>query len=177
MRLATFTHDDFTDLIEAVEDARCLLQWAGPEYRYPLNETQLERTLRQGQGPLASLLAYKAVLTDTGETVGHAQLMGIDRVTSTATLGRVLVFPAWRGRGLGRALVRLVLGEAFDHLGLELVILHVFAFNRPAVATYRGVGFTVRPGGPGVRMYEGEVWEVLRMGLTREEWSRSLKSG
>jgi len=177
LRLATFTRDDFADLIAVVEDARCLLQWAGPEYRYPLDEAQLEWTLRQGQAPSPSLLAFKAVLTDTGETVGHAQLMGIDRAASTATLGRVLVFPMWRGRGLGRALVGLVLGEAFDRLGRVEVFLHVFAFNRAAVATYRGLGFTLRPGGPGVRMHKGEAWEVLRMGLTREEWGRLFASG
>lgn len=170
MRLLPFTRDDFGDLIAQVTDARFLLQWAGPEYRHPLDEVQLERTLRSTVGPLPSLYAFKAV-EDDGNTVGHVQLMGVDRGRSTAVLGRVLLFAEYRGRGMGRSLVALALSEAFDRLTLDLVTLHVFAFNRAAMATYEHLGFTAIPGGPGARVFEGERWEVVRMGLDRITWA------
>lgn len=50
------------------------------------------------------------------------------------------VVPAYRGQGLGRALIRQAL-EGFYQAGLRQAYLEVTAENRGAVQLYRGVGF------------------------------------
>lgn len=50
------------------------------------------------------------------------------------------VVPAYRGKGLGRALVRQAL-EGFYQAGLRQAFLEVTAENQPAVQLYRAVGF------------------------------------
>ena len=49
--------------------------------------------------------------------------------------------PAWRGRGLGRAVVAALLGEA-RRRGAATAYLQVTADNLPALALYRRFGFT-----------------------------------
>jgi RimJ/RimL family protein N-acetyltransferase len=171
IRLEPFGPRDFGSLLAEIPDARFLLQWAGPEYIFPLDAEQLRRTLARTAGDVPSLLAFRAMLAGTGETVGHVQLMGIDQSRSTCVLGRVLVFADHRGKGLGASLVRSALVEAFVGLALNSVALHVFAFNEPAVAVYERVGFVRSGPDLGPRLFENEAWPVLRMELARERFA------
>lgn len=123
------------------------------------------------EGASPSFKVYKAVLSGADATVGHVQLMDIDRQSATCVLGRVLIFREHRGRGLAVPLVRSAVGEAFAGLGLKEVTLLVFAFNRPAVATYERVGFVRSSAGPLSHDINGSTWEVLVMELSRERWS------
>jgi RimJ/RimL family protein N-acetyltransferase len=172
IRLEPFGPRDFGPLISEVREARFLLQWAGPEYTFPLDAEQLRRTLERPTGDAPSLAAFRAVLARTGETVGHVQLVGIDCTRSTCVLGRVLVFSDHRGKGLGASLVHSALAEAFVALGLSSVILHVFASNRPAIVTYERLGFVRAGPDPSPRTFAGEAWSVLRMELTRERFAQ-----
>ncbi len=48
---------------------------------------------------------------------------------------------AWRGRGVGRAMIEALLDWAADHPFLEKVCLFCFETNRKAQALYRSMGF------------------------------------
>ncbi len=52
----------------------------------------------------------------------------------------IAVDPQWRGKGLGRALIALVLNTALKK-GMERVILEVRVSNRPALHLYKKFGF------------------------------------
>lgn len=64
--------------------------------------------------------------------------------------------PQDRGRGYARALVRRLMDEIFARR--EILILHVFPDNQPALRLYESIGFVVRAGltiiwlAPAVRM-------------------------
>jgi RimJ/RimL family protein N-acetyltransferase len=47
----------------------------------------------------------------------------------------------WRGKGIGRALIKTLLAWAADHPVIEKVTLGVFATNERAIALYRSLGF------------------------------------
>lgn len=180
LELQAFTAADFDQLISAVPDAGFLLQWAGPQYVYPLDQAQLEDTLAKSEGETPRVLAYKAVLLPrAGQagrpapggravTAGHVQLLDIDRQYRSCVLGRVLIFPEFRGRGLGKAMVAAALGEAFDRLGLRDVTLAVFDFNLPALATYRSQGFVEFDRGS--HDFAGQTWTYRRMAVSAREW-------
>jgi RimJ/RimL family protein N-acetyltransferase len=162
-------------LSPAITDPRLHLQWAGPEYAYPLDARELMETLSKTTGRTPSFRVYKAVLPSTGETAGHVQLMDIDYAKSTCALGRVLIFPAHRGKGLGRALVRLAVNEAFAGLGLREVTLLVFDFNDAAIATYKSLGFVPSPPDPRALPFQDESWHVMAMTVTGERWSENSR--
>ncbi len=63
-----------------------------------------------------------------------------DDEPGAAAIGGVTVHPAYRGRGLGRLLIRQALKVAAD-AGLRPVYLSVSANNEAAIRLYVGEGF------------------------------------
>lgn len=59
----------------------------------------------------------------------------------TAHLGRIIVSPQARGRGLGRVLMQLLGAEALRAPGVQRLTLRVYRDNIAAVALYRDLGF------------------------------------
>ena len=76
---------------------------------------------------------------DGSEPVGYGEVWE-DRVADEAELARILVDPALRRRGIGRALAAL-LGERAREVGFADVWLRVVPDNEPALAAYRAAGF------------------------------------
>jgi ribosomal protein S18 acetylase RimI-like enzyme len=72
---------------------------------------------------------------------------------------------AWRGRGVGSALMEAVITRARDD-GLHKLSLSVFPHNAAAIALYRKYGFVEE--GRRVKQYrraDGELWDAIDMGL------------
>jgi [ribosomal protein S18]-alanine N-acetyltransferase len=63
-----------------------------------------------------------------------------DREEDEVELARIVVAPSERGRGLGRALVRLLAAEAAA-MGFRDVWVRVGPWNAPALACYSSAGF------------------------------------
>ena len=77
----------------------------------------------------------------------------------------MLVERAWRGRGVGSALLLAAISLAREQ-GLHKLCLEVFAHNTAGIALYRKCGFTEE--GRRVRQYRrssGELWDSVVMGL------------
>ena len=97
------------------------------------------------------------------EYLGEIVLNEIDELHRSASL-RLSMRPGSRGRGYGTEAIDLVLGLAFDGLGLHRVALDVLAINPRAQALYEGVGFRV----------EGRLREAYRDG---DRWCDSIVMG
>lgn len=77
----------------------------------------------------------------------------------------VAVARAWRGRGVGTALMLEAIAWAREH-GLHKLSLSVFAHNDGAIGLYRKVGFVEE--GRRLKHYRrtsGELWDAVEMGL------------
>lgn len=86
------------------------------------------------------------------------------RVMHHGELG-MSVNKAWRGRGVGRALLLALIAWAEQHPALEKLTLQVFATNTRAIALYTSLGF-VEEGRQArdVKLEPGEYVDVLLMG-------------
>lgn len=97
-----------------------------------------------------------------------ARLVGFLHVEDTRHgFGEIgmLVDRAWRGRGVGSALLEAAIGQARER-GLHKLSLEVFAHNTAATGLYRKCGFVAE--GRRVRQYRrasGEQWDSIVMGL------------
>lgn len=72
---------------------------------------------------------------------------------------------AWRGRGVGSALLAAAIDDARER-GLHKLSLSVFAHNAAGIALYRKYGFVEE--GRRVKQYRrqsGELWDAIDMGL------------
>jgi RimJ/RimL family protein N-acetyltransferase len=72
---------------------------------------------------------------------------------------------AWRGRGVGTALLEAAIDWA-RRAGLHKLTLSVFPHNETAIALYRKFGFVEEGRRPKqIRRQSGELWDLVDMGL------------
>ncbi len=76
------------------------------------------------------------------------------------------------GRGYGTDAMRLLLRYAFTELNLRRVSLDVFEYNPRAVRSYEKVGFKAEGRMRAMLNREGKRWDLVFMGILREEWER-----
>lgn len=95
-----------------------------------------------------------------GEMLGWAMLRGGDRQRTrhTGTLG-ITVVKSWRGRGVGTALMKVLLDWAAENPIVEKVKLGVVASNEQALRLYRKLGFVEEGWQP--REYKKENGDYL----------------
>ena len=106
------------------------------------------------------------------EYLGEIVLNDIDESHGSASM-RLSMRPAMRGRGYGTEAIGLVLGLAFDGLGLHRVGLDVLAINPRAQALYEGVGFRVE-GRLREAYRDGDRWcDAVVMGILEDEFRAS----
>ncbi|MBO3084856.1 GNAT family N-acetyltransferase [Cellulomonas fengjieae] len=76
------------------------------------------------------------------EYLGEIVLDDIDEAVRSASL-RLVMRPGYRGRGYGTEAIQLMLGLAFDGLGLHRVGLDVLSINTRATSLYENLGFRI----------------------------------
>ena len=81
------------------------------------------------------------------------------------------------GRGYGTETVELMLGHAFERLGLHRVGLSVFAFNDRAVRAYLKAGFREEGRLRDAVWRDGEWWDEIQMGILEREWRKRVATG
>jgi RimJ/RimL family protein N-acetyltransferase len=110
----------------------------------------------------ARTTASATVAEAGGEIVGTINI-DVGRF-GTGDLG-MLVDAAWRGQGVGSALMDAAIAWSREQ-GLHKLCLEVFPANTPAVALYRKYGFAEEGRRPKqYRRANGELWDSILMGL------------
>ncbi len=84
---------------------------------------------------------------------------------------RTLIGPSGRDRGLGTEATRLIMGYAFEEVGLHRVELEVFAFNDRARHVYEKVGFVVEGTRRDALCFDGEWVDSHIMAILEQEWT------
>ena len=126
----------------------------------------------------ADALAYSILEQPQGRLVGFTTFSSLDPENGSVlfhiTIGER---DAWN-RGLGSEATRLMLGHAFERLGLHRVGLTVFAFNGRAIRAYEKAGFTIEGRLREAVQRDGRYWDEIQMGVLRDEWlARQRESG
>ncbi len=116
-----------------LDSAAATQRWAGPGVPFPLPPPRFAQALELEARPGWVLLGER------DDCLGFGQYWLTD--ASTAHLGRILVSPLMRGRGLGRSLMQALSAEALRSPGVRRLTLRVYCDNAPALALYRDLGF------------------------------------
>jgi RimJ/RimL family protein N-acetyltransferase len=74
------------------------------------------------------------------------------------------------GKGYGTDAMDLILRYGFVELNLQRISLNVFEFNQRALRTYEKAGFRLEGRQRQIMQREGRRWDILYMGILREEW-------
>ncbi len=158
-------------------DLAAVVRWYGdPEVarltRYqtrPMGQVEVERFF-QLRMLAPDALAYSIVELPAWRLIGFTTFSSLDgdngSVLFHITIGER---DAW-GHGLGTEATELMLGHAFERLGLHRVGLSVFSYNPRAIRAYEKAGFRNEGRQREAILREGRYWDEIQMGILAEEW-------
>ncbi|WP_262058047.1 GNAT family N-acetyltransferase [Streptomyces sp. STR69] len=106
----------------------------------------------------------------TGELLGEVVLHEWDPTARSCTF-RTLIGPRGRGRGIGTEATRLIVGYAFEQLGLHRIQLEVYGHNHRARRVYEKVGFVVEGVRREAQLRDGEWVDDVLMAILDHEWA------
>ena len=162
--LQSFDKKDFNQLIAWATDAEVLMQFAGPDFTFPLTTAQLEQTRTD-----KNRLNYCVVHTPSGNVIGHAEIYFPGK--STAHFCRILIGdPDYRGKGLGLQLINQLLIISFAQPGIEEASLNVYDWNTAAIKCYEKAGFVLNSGYKKIQKINDQAWTTLNMRLSKKSW-------
>lgn len=137
--------------------------------RYPVSMAEEERWLKDIP---ANSLAGVQLAIETKDRV-HIGSLGLHRVSAedrNAHLGIMIGDKAYWSNGHGTDAIVTLLRFSFGEMNLHKVSLHVFDFNGRALACYKKCGFQEEARLRQHYFGEGRYWDVIAMGLLREEF-------
>jgi len=105
--------------------------------------------------------------------IGFVGLDGISWTHGEAFVGIGLGDPDYRGKGYGTDAMRVILRYAFVELNLHRVSLTVYEYNPRAIRSYEKNGFVAEGRQRGYLHRDGRRWDMLYMGILKEEWEKS----
>lgn len=76
------------------------------------------------------------------------------------------------GKGYGSDAMNILLRFAFQELNLERISLNVFEYNSRAIRSYEKAGFCYEGRVRQAINKAGKRWDLVYMGITKEEWQR-----
>jgi RimJ/RimL family protein N-acetyltransferase len=77
------------------------------------------------------------------------------------------------GKGYGTDAMKVILRYAFQELNLRKVSLDAFEYNPRAIRSYEKTGFVHEGRVRKFLLREGQRWDLILMGILREEWLAS----
>lgn len=129
---------DYNTMPGWVPDAAACHRWAGPDLPFPFSGADLPALI-------AKPGAFSLVLADDNSerALGFGQFWV--QQAGAVHLGRIILAPEARGRGLGPVLCKLLMAEAIRVTGAPAVTLKVHRDNPVAHAIYVRLGFIEAP--------------------------------
>lgn len=171
IRLEYFERSDFEQLINWIDSEELLMNWAGSLFSYPLTIESLEWYINDTNDPANSeAMVYKAVDTITGQTVGHISLGSLSPRNRSGRITRVLVGPAYQGKGYCCQMVKALLKIGFEQMQLHRISLGVYDFNTAALKCYQKAGMTIEGTNRDCLLYKGQWWSLVEMSMLEGEF-------
>jgi RimJ/RimL family protein N-acetyltransferase len=113
---------------------------------------------------------------DGDKIIGEIGLDGIRWNHGDCFVGIGLGEREFWGKGYGTDAMKIILRYAFTELNLHRVSLDVFEYNPRGVRSYEKAGFVHEGRERSLLLREGKRWDVLYMGILREEWFKQKEN-
>lgn len=163
IQLKKFTSEDYHILLSWIDNAETLMQFSGPVYTFPLDHTQLDRSLND-----PNRFAFKVIEQNSSQMIGYAEIYLKENI---ANLGRIIIGnKTFRGKGIGQEIVQQLLKYAFIDLDQQKVELNVYDWNIAAIKCYEKVGFVINPDKISESRINDIIWISLNMIIDKNKW-------
>jgi RimJ/RimL family protein N-acetyltransferase len=176
----------YLDVFESEKDAEVEARWThDPAFvaplegqpAEPLSTRQVEKRHEKDKEAEQANKLFHFVLRSRKDDrpLGFARLQWIEWPHGTSHLRLYIGDAADRGKGYGTEALRLVLRYIFEELNLHRVSASVAGYNEGAIRFFERAGFVTEVQWRKAIHRDGQRWDLLLMGLLREEW-QSRKS-
>lgn len=165
--LRPFTEEDVPVMARILSDPEVIRLTGSPDEAFGLDRLRAWYGSRNDQ---TDRLDLGIVDRASGELVGEAVLNDWDEPNRNCNF-RILIGPGGRDRGLGTEAVRLIVGHAFEQLGLHRVSLCVLSHNPRARRAYEKAGFVAEGVNRQSVRQSGEWIDEIRMAILAPEWA------
>ena len=162
LQLRPYQPSDAAVITSWLKSEYLMRQWCADRYeRYPVTPGDMNAYFERH---IDGQRAHALTMTDGDDIAGYITLRTPADNPAEQRLGFVIVDDSKRGRGLGKALVSMAVGYAFETLGAAKVSLGVFENNPSAIHCYEAAGFH-RVSRPEAESYQclGETWNCIEM--------------
>jgi len=126
------------------KDLPIICDWIDPNifqiFQAPVDEEQLERLLSKRHNGLLMEQGLRGVDTKTGEILGLIHIV-IDHKNDLAHVQQIVVDPNLRGKGIGTAILKMLLEICFVKHQLHRVQIFVDEDSKQAISCYKKAGF------------------------------------
>lgn len=159
------------DYINKISDEKTFITFQGEKMKYEDEEKFVI-------GQLKNIENYKAVMILALHNEKIIGISGIDlkpRVEDHVGIFGITIAKEFRGDGVGKAFMKLVIDEAVKNLtGMRIIILGVFANNPIAKSLYEKMGFIPYGNLPQGMKYRDEFVDHEEMYLNVENYKNNL---
>ena len=150
------------------------LRLTGTQRRFELDEL---RTWYASRADHDDRLDLAIVERTSDDWIGEVVLNDLDVRNRSCGFRIMLAAPDRFGRGFGTEATKLMLGHAFDTVGLHRVELEVYEFNPRARHVYEKVGFVHEGTKRQALRWDGQWIDAAVMAMLADEWqSASTRS-
>lgn len=138
-----------------------------PARRFSVKGVQkwIEKENEKGENPIFTIRTLEG-----DRIIGEIGLDGIHWTHGDCFVGIGLGEREFWGKGYGTDAMKIILRYAFTELNLHRVTLDVFEYNPRGIRSYEKAGFVHEGRARGSLLREGRHWDVLYMGILREDW-------
>ena len=163
IELAPFQQEDFNRLVNWIDSEELLVTIAGNVWSYPLTSMQLQQYLDDPKSH-----SFNIIEVSTNVVIGHAEIiLGNDE---TCKIDKLLIDPAYRGKGLCPPVIINLLNYAFDNLPVHTVELNVFDWNMSGIRCYEKSGFSFNPEKKQQFALGDKTWTASNMSITKDKY-------
>ena len=143
LRLRQYKSCDAEKIVSWLQDKDVFEKWGGSRFDgFPITAEQLDDKYMKNNGDCVEAdNFYPMTACDGDEVIGHFIMRYLNGDPKILRFGWVVLDDKKRGKGYGKAMLKLGLTYAFEILQAEKVTIGVFANNPPAYHCYKSLGF------------------------------------
>ncbi|MBQ8170418.1 MAG: GNAT family N-acetyltransferase [Oscillospiraceae bacterium] len=173
LRLRPYKTSDADIIVSWCKDEETFRKWTSDRYdSYPITAVDMNEKYISNNGDcIEPDNFYPMTAFDENGIVGHLIMRFTDEKKSVLRFGFVIVDDSRRGMGYGREMISLSLKYAFEILKVDKVTIGVFENNMSAYWCYKAVGFKDAEAEDHSCDVFGEVWKVIELQLTKDEYA------
>lgn len=119
---------------------------------------------------LDRMLFFMIQTLEEDRVIGQISLADLNLTTGNAWLGIGIGDRDCWGKGYGTDAMQLLLRYVFEQVNLRRVSLEVHEYNTCGIRLYKKLGFQVEGRERGYLNRFGRRWDMIFMGLLRDEW-------